>query len=91
MSIDSVDIIIPSSPADRDALFDSIKEIHNSMTRADSEKEYQKESIDALAEKYGIKSTYIRRMAVDYHKNQFDKKSNEHDQYANLYETIIKD
>lgn len=89
MTVEAVDIIIPSSPADREALFESIKQISNSMTRAEGEKEYQKEAIDALEEKYNIKAKYLRRMASDYHKDQFDKKANEHDQYAKLYETII--
>lgn len=90
MSVIEVDIIVPSSPADREALFESIKEISNSMTRAEGERDYQKESFEALEKKYNIKAKHLRRMTVDYHKDQFDKKASEHDQYADLYEAIVK-
>lgn len=83
-------IIIPSNPTDQKALLDGIKELSNSMTRAESEREYQKESVKALAEKYEIDAKFIRRMATDYHKDQFDTKSEEFDDYTTLYETIIK-
>lgn len=88
---DQIEIIIPSSPADQEELFKAIKEISASMTRVDGEKEYQKESYEALEEKFQIKAKYLRRLAADYHKDQFDKKASEHDEYARLYETIIKD
>ncbi len=83
-------IIIPSNPTDQKALLDGIKELSNSMTRAESERDYQKESIKELAEKYQIDAKFIRRMAVDYHKDTFDTKTEEFDDYTSLYETIIK-
>lgn len=88
--VNSTDIIIPSSPADREDLFSVIKEISNSKTRVEAEAEYQKEAIAALEEKYAIKAKHLRRMAQDYHKDQFDKKASEHDQYTELYEAIVK-
>lgn len=84
------DIIVPSSPVDQDAIFSVIKEISNSMTRAEGEKDYQKEAINELSEKYNIDKKYFRRMASDYHKDQFDQKAAEADSYEQLYETIVK-
>lgn len=86
----SNDIVVPSSPADQEAIFAVIKEISNSMTRAESEKDYQKEAINELSEKYAIDKKYFRRMAADYHKDQFDQKTAEADSYEQLYESIIK-
>ena len=88
--VNDAEIIIPSNPADREELFKVIKEISNSKTRAEAETDYQKEAISALEEKFAIKAKYIRRMAADYHKDQFDEKASEHDQYAELYEAIVK-
>lgn len=84
------EIIIPSSPADLKKLKDGIDEITNSMTRVDGEKEYQKEAIEELSEQTGIDKKYIRRMATDAHKDQFKKKVDEMDEYAQLYESVME-
>ena len=83
-------INIPTSPDDRKALADGIKEICKSMTRAEGDREYQRESIKALAEKFNVEGKYIRRMATDYYKDTFDEKSDEHDEYVTLYEAVIR-
>lgn len=85
----SNETIIPSNPADIEKLKNGIEEIVNSMARAESEKEYQKESIDELSEKYQIEKKLIRQMASDLFKDTFDKKSNEFEVYTTLYETIV--
>jgi len=86
---EQVEIIIPSSPADRKALFAGIKEIDNSMTRVQGEKDFQREAIEKLAEKFDIDKKYVRRMANDYHKDTFDKKVSEQEQYQGLYEAVM--
>lgn len=84
------DIIIPSSPADLKKLKDGIDEITNSMTRVDGEKEYQKEAIEELSEQTGIDKKYIRRLATEAHKDIFEKKSDEQDQFEQLYESVME-
>jgi len=83
------EIIIPSNPADLKKLRQGVEEIVNSMVRVDSEREYQKESIDELSEKFGIEKKHIRRMAVDHHKDSFDKKVGEFEDYTGLYESVM--
>lgn len=83
------DIIIPSSPTDQKKLYEGVQEIVNSMIRASSEAEYQKEALSELSETFGIDKKHIRRMAVDTFKDTFDKKAKEFDEYSTLYETIM--
>lgn len=82
-------IVIPSNPADLKALRDGIKEISNSMARADGERDYQKEAVAELSEKFGVEKKHIKRMAVDYHKDSFDKKISEVEDYQQLYESVM--
>lgn len=89
MTVENVSIIIPSSPADRKALADGIKEMSDSMARITGEQTYIKESIDALKEKFGVDGKWIRKMLTDFHKDQFDKVSEEAVQYGDLYEAIL--
>lgn len=90
MSVEkTVEIVVPSSPADREAIFAVIKEMSNSLTRQESETEYRKDAIKDLSEKYEIDKKYIRQLLVDFHKDRFEEKSDERVQYEGLYEAII--
>jgi hypothetical protein len=88
MTVDFSDIIVPSSPEDLKDIFAVMKDISNSKTREQAEKDYQKETFKALQEKYGIKAKHFRRMAKDYHKDQFDRQKAESEAYADLYEAV---
>lgn len=85
----SVEIVVPSSPADREAIFAVIKEMSNSLTRQESEVDYRKDAIADLSEKYEIDKKYIRQLLVDFHKDRFEEKSDERVQYESLYEAIV--
>ena len=85
----TVEIIIPSSPADREAIFAVVKEMSNSLTRQESEVAYRKEAIADLAEKYDIDKKYFRNLLVDYHKDRFEEKSDEQSQYEDFYTAIV--
>lgn len=90
MSVEkTVDIVIPSSPADREAIFAVIKELSNSLTRQEGEADYRKEALKELSDKYEIDKKYFRQLLVDFHKDRFEEKSDERVQYEGLYEAII--
>lgn len=90
MSVEkTVEIVIPSSPADREAIFAVIKELSNSLTRQEGEVDYRKEALKELSEKYEIDKKYLRQLLVDFHKDRFEEKSDERVQYEGLYEAII--
>lgn len=84
-----VEIVIPSSPADRKALADGIKEMSNAMFRMEGEKAYIDESIKALKEKFSIDAKYLRKLLTDFHKDQFDKVVDEAEQYGDLYDAVF--
>lgn len=82
-------IIIPSSPVDRQAIKAVVEQISNSMARAESEAEYQKEALSELSKKYDIPAKHLKRMSRDFHKSTFEKTMDETEDYSGLYETII--
>lgn len=86
----SIDIVIPSSPADRKEIKDALEQLSASMARAEGERDYQKETYKMLSEKFGIEAKYLRRAARDYHKNQFEEKVAENGSYEDFYEIILK-
>lgn len=90
MSVEkTVEIIIPSSPADREDIFAVIKDLSNSLQQSEDQSSYRKDALKALSEKYGIEGKYFRKLLTDFHKDRFEEKSDEQAQYEDLYTAII--
>ena len=79
---------IPSNPADRKAMFECMKEISASMTRTEGEREFQREAIKELCDNLELSKKTFRRMAKVYHKQNFTKEIEEHEEFETMYETI---
>jgi hypothetical protein len=79
---------IPSSPTDRKAILDCMKELSASMTRTEGEREFQREAIKELCDNLELSKKTFRRMAKVYHKQNFTKEIEEHEEFETLYETI---
>ena len=77
-----------SSPSDRDKLLNGVKEISNSMTRVDAEKDYQRDAIAALSSELGIEKKYVSKVANIYHKQNFHQFQAEQTEIEDLYESI---
>ncbi len=91
MSEEQTEVVIPSSPADREALRNSISGLVTSLIRQQSETDFRKEEIAALSEKYDLPKKFIANMAKDAYKDKFDKEASEREQYESLFETIMKE
>jgi len=77
-----------SNPADRQKLLDAIKEMSNSMTRVDAEKDFQKEAIDKVNDELGLEKKHVRKLASIYHKQNFSTVQQEQEELQELYELI---
>lgn len=78
-----------SSPADRKKVLDCIKEIDASMTRAESEKDFQKEAIERLCEEVQIDKKYVKAMAKIFHKQNFTAVQQDNEELVTLYSEVI--
>jgi len=77
-----------STPQDKEKLLNSIKEMSNSMTRVDAEKDFQKDVIDKVNDELGLEKKYIRKLASIYHKQNFTVVQSEMEEVQELYEAI---
>ena len=80
--------MIPSSPADRKAIYDALKEISNSMTRIEAERDLIREAIDNTCENFNLNKKTLRRMAKVYHKQNFNQEKEEHEEFETMYSVI---
>ena len=83
-------IIIPSSPADREKIRRVLRTVSESMTRIEAEKDLIKEEIAALAEEFDIPKKFLNRMARTYHRQNFKDVVEEQDDFETLYETVVE-
>lgn len=83
-------IIIPSDPNTKQTLLNALKEMSDSMTRVEGEKNLQKEIIDDVSDKVEVPKKYIRKMASIYHKQNLTEVKNEMDDVEALYEAVTK-
>ena len=79
---------IPSSAADRKAIFDCMKEISNSMARVEGEREFIREAIKDICEKQELNKKTFRKMVKVYHKQNYSQELEEHEEFESMYETI---
>jgi uncharacterized protein YukE len=79
---------VPSNPKDRKAIYDCMKEISNSMTRIDADRDLIKNAINDICEEQNLSKKTFRRMAKVYHKQNFKQEIQEQEEFEKLYETI---
>jgi DNA-binding transcriptional regulator GbsR (MarR family) len=77
-----------SNPADRKAIYDAIREISNSMTRMEAEKDLISETLKAVKDKFELPPKYVRTLAKIYHKQNFNQIKEEQAEVEELYESI---
>lgn len=79
-----------SSPEDRKKLKDAIQEISNSMTRMEAERDLIREIIKDQSTNLLIPKKIIAKIAKTYHKQNLTQEVEDHEDFVDLYETIVK-
>jgi hypothetical protein len=90
MSVQQIAVNTLSNPADREKLLKVIRECSDSMTRAEAEKDYIRESITEISKVLQLPKRLVARMVKVYHKQNYDEEVATHEQFETLYETIVK-
>jgi hypothetical protein len=89
--IQTSEIVTPSDPVTIKAIQEACKEISASMTRAEGEKDFQKEAIAELAEKTQIPKKFLNKIARLYHRQNRQEVEAEQDATVELYDKIFPD
>jgi polyhydroxyalkanoate synthesis regulator phasin len=81
-------IIIPSSPKDREEIKNAMSEISNSMTRMEAERDLITDILKKVEEEHEIPKKYMRKMSKIFHKQNFVEMQQEQEDIEALYETV---
>jgi len=66
------------------------KEMSDSMTRQESEKDLQKDIVDQMKEKYGLKPAEFNRIVKVYHEQKLDEVIAKHEEFVEFYESVFE-
>lgn len=79
-----------SSPEDKKKIFGAIREISNSMTRIEAERDLMKDIIKDVSDNYQIPRKTVKKIAVTYHKQNLTQVAQEHEEFVELYDDVTK-
>lgn len=71
-------------------LKNAIREMNDSMTRVASERDFQKEVLNNVADKTGVDKKIIRRMAKVYFKSNYAEEQEDNRQFEDFYDAVMK-
>ena len=80
-----------SSPDDRLKIKKLLAEISGSMTRIEAERDLIRETIKDMSEKFLLPKKTLARKAKVYHKQNYSQEVAEHEEFEDLYETIVQE
>jgi hypothetical protein len=78
------------SQDEKDRLMKAIKEMSNSLARAEGEREYVNESTKKISDDVKLSKKLISKLVKVYHKQNFEEEVAIHDEFADLYKAIVK-
>jgi len=80
---------VMSNPEDRKAIFNAIREISDSYSRIEAERDLIKEILNTKSEDHEIPKKYLRKLAQWYHKQNFDVDQKDFETIGLLYESVV--
>lgn len=78
------------SDEDKKKLRGAIQTLNDSMTRAASERDLQKETISEVASATGVDKKIIRRMAKVYFRANYSQEQEDNRQFEEFYDGVMK-
>jgi hypothetical protein len=78
------------SQPDREKLFKIVRDCSDSMTRIEGENDFIRESIAETSKQMQLPKKLVAKLVRVYHKQNFDEEVAVHEQFENLYESVVK-
>ena len=83
-------LVTSLSQEQKDRLLKAIKEMSNSLARAEGEAEYVREATKKIADDVKLSKKLVNKLVKVYHKQNFDEEVAIHDQFEDLYKALVK-
>ena len=81
-------VLIPSSPEDRQAVKNRLSEISASLTRIEAERDHINEILQDMQDEYELPKKHMRKVAKVYHKQNIHEVKAEFSDIEEIYTSI---
>lgn len=78
------------SQEEKDRLLKAIKEMSNSLARAEGEAEYVREATKKISDDVKLDKKLVTKLVRAHHKQNFDELVAIQDQFEDLYKAVVK-
>lgn len=78
------------SQDEKDRLLKAVKEMSNSLARAEGEAEYVREATKKISDDVSLPKKLVSKLVKVYHKQNFDEEVAIHDQFEDVYKSLVK-
>lgn len=89
MATEGIELVIPSSEAERKQLKVMIDECVGTMIRSDAERDHKKEIISAIKEQFKIDTSILTKVVSMRHKQSFGTVAAKQEATNDLYTTLF--
>ena len=72
------------------AIADAAREMSDSMTRVDAEKDLQKDIVANIKDKFEMKPADFNKMVKVYHEQKLSEINQKHEEFVELYESVFQ-
>lgn len=81
--------VIPSDKNSIKSIQSAVKEASNSLLRIQAEKDLLKEIAEVVNDEHNLPKADFNRMAKVYFKSEYAKLTNKHEEFNDLYESVM--
>lgn len=78
------------SQEEKDRLLKAIKEMSNSLARAEGEREYVSEATKKISDDVKLSKKLVSKLVKVYHKQNFEEEIAIHNEFEDLYKALVK-
>jgi hypothetical protein len=78
------------SQEEKDRLMKSVKEMSNSLARAEGEAEYVREATKKIADDVKLSKKLVSKLVKVYHKQNFEEEVAISNEFQDLYKSLVK-
>lgn len=79
-----------SSPEDKKKILGAVREISNSLTRIEAERDLIKDIVKDVSDNFQIPRKTVKKIATTYHKQNMTQVEQEHEEFVELYDDVTK-
>ena len=83
-------LVVSLNQEEKDRLLKAVKEMSNSLARAEGEAEYVREATKKISDDVKLSKKMVSKLVKVYHNQNFEEQVAIHNEFEDLYKALVK-